>query len=268
MAHVQPALRWTEDPEHPSWGTSVEARLRIRAGLQPGHRPTASTPSKRPLTYQLMRAGDHVEEVTNAPAEIGTVSFSVAVFAFAPPDGAPARQLRRRRDYFDVRTGESWDVFFPGYFRYGSTDDPQQQVFDDHWGFSPRAFNHFRADLQERTQGRWRYSGGSDIVLMTAAVAGDGTVTIDYESVIGGPLTDSQDDNQTLTLAQVIEAISHDLESDAQSPSYGISRVTTPLEEAISRSLADSRRTVREAAATIAGEALGAIGARVLGLDR
>jgi hypothetical protein len=147
---------------------------------------------------------------------------------FASPDSAPAQQLLRRKAYFDVRTGDNWDVFFAGYFQYGSMSDPDQIQFDDDWGLGLRAFDAFRRGLEIRSRHRWKYSGGSDLVLLNMITFLTGDVQIDFQSIQSGPLTDPDDDTQTLTLARVIELISIDLEDDNGDDSYGVSEVVNP----------------------------------------
>src|SRR5262249_3055242 len=41
---------------------------------------------------------------------------SVLAFMFAPPRSPTIEMLDERGDYFDIRTGDTWDLFFPGYF--------------------------------------------------------------------------------------------------------------------------------------------------------
>lgn len=196
--------------------------------------------------------------------------YSVAVFVLCHPDSGPAKELRKRRAYFDIRTGETWDVFFPGYYQYGSMNDPDAIELDEYWAFSPRAFDTFRRDLERETNRRWRYTGGSDLVLLNAVVDQSGAVTVDYESVISGPMTDSQDGTRTLTLAQVIESISNDLEAQRESSTYGVGKVVSSgnsaFDEAVRRAVAERNHALRDTAVAAAGAVLGEIGSRIIGL--
>jgi hypothetical protein len=251
IVRVQAAVSWNVDEDHP-FAPSVEGRLRERAQAQEGRQAVPGD-----FRLRQMRPG---EDVPFRGEDTEPVSFSVAVFVFAPPDTAPAQQLRRRRAYFDVRTGETWDVFFPGYFRYGSMADPDEVRFDDHWGFSPRAFDQFRRRLERETRGRWRYSGGSDLVLINVALSAQGALTVDYASALSGSLTDRADGTTTLTLAQVIERIAGDLETESEDVHYGVGAVVEPSTDIATGS------ALREAAVGTAAGILSAIGARVLGL--
>lgn len=256
-----PPLTWTANP---SLGIdrSVEGRLRERAGY-PGQRRKRA-PENRLIT-KLMLAGDAIEDVSRQTGR--GVYYSVGVFVFALPDSGPARQLRERKAYFDTRTGEKWDVFFPGYFQKNSLSDNQQDKFNDDWGFSDQAFDEFRRELESKTGGQWKYSGGSDLVLINIVVDNEGHVIIDYSSVISGTLTDPADNNRTLTLGEVIERISNDLESDAENPHYGVSEVIDANKSAVARSNILDLSALGQVTISSVGTILGAIGARILGLS-
>ena len=187
--------------------------------------------------------------------------YSAVVLAFCQPSSAPARELRRQRASFNIRTGDRWDLFFPGYYQYGSMRDPDQIKLDSDWGFSPRAFNAFRAELERLTSHRWRYTGGADLVIVNTVVMEGDVVTFDFDSVLSGPMTDRRDGSASMTLARVVEAISTDLESGAETPAYGVDRVVSPRE-----SPQRPRSAASEVLVAAAGAVLGEIGARALGL--
>ena len=44
-------------------------------------------------------------------------SPTVVALLFGHPDSSALRMLDARGEYFDFRTGDTWDLFFPGYFR-------------------------------------------------------------------------------------------------------------------------------------------------------
>ena len=129
-----------------------------------------------------------------------------------------------RKSYFDARSGEDWDVFFPGYFAYGSMDDPGEIRLREPWGFSPIAFNSFRRDLERRTQYAWRFSGESELVVMNAILMPH-IATVDFESVASGPLTDHELATTTRTLAQAIERLGQQFEDGSEDADYGLDEV-------------------------------------------
>jgi len=162
--------------------------------------------------------------------------FNLLAFLFAPPDAEPIRILDNRGDYFDIRSGNAWDLFFPGYYRSDRGDYFENQCgarsvgqgFASDWYFNPREFDAFRRHVEAKSTGRWKYSGESDLVVATAYLPEVGDLVVDWESVHSGQLTDSATGTRTLTLAMAIENISRDLECDQGDESYGVGPVVTP----------------------------------------
>lgn len=160
---------------------------------------------------------------------------SVLALLFAQPDSDAIRTLDERGAYLNIRTGETWDLFFPGYYTSDQRSLEHQlgsrsvgHRFAGEWYFNPTAFNIMRHHVELESQGRWVYSGGTDLVLINLWLPERGDPVIDWESVQSGSLTESSDGTSTLTVAQVIETVSRDLESDAQDAAYGVARVTHP----------------------------------------
>lgn len=73
---------------------------------------------------------------------------TVLAFLFAHPDSDAIRMLDVRGEYFDVRTGDTWDLFFPGYYRSTKGRAFEQQAgaqpighgFGIDWYFSVNGF--------------------------------------------------------------------------------------------------------------------------------
>jgi hypothetical protein len=161
---------------------------------------------------------------------------TVLAFLFAQPDSEAIETLDSQGNYFDHRTGDTWDLFFPGYFR--SSKDPAfeirvggQRVGKNHlddWFFNARDFDNFRRTVQKYSGDRWRYSGGTDLVLVTGSMETTGDPTIGWETTVSGSLTDVTAGTLTLTLPQVIERISNDIELALNSPAYGVEAATCP----------------------------------------
>jgi hypothetical protein len=159
---------------------------------------------------------------------------TVLAFLFALPDSDAIQMLDARGEYFDVRTGDTWDLFFPGYYR--STRGPEFErrtggrpvgvSYADDWYFNPKDFNDLRKHIEQSSDQRWEYSGGTDLVLINGWLAVEGEPTIDWVSTISGQVSDRITGTQTLTLANVIERITRDLENAAEDSSYGVGEVT------------------------------------------
>lgn len=156
---------------------------------------------------------------------------TVLAFIFAHPDSDAIRLLDARGEYFDLRTGDTWDLFFPGYYRpsarmpYGSSDRDPIRRYTDGWRFNPAAFNELRRTVESQSHQRWVYSGETDLVLISGW-EDNGCLGLDWDSTIGGQITDQVAGAKTLTLASVIERITRDLETAAEDASYGVSEVT------------------------------------------
>lgn len=87
---------------------------------------------------------------------------------FAIPTAFVISDLGQNRAYYDLVTGDAWDLFVAGYYAYGSEGDPEQ--FDlrtrteSPWAFSPRQFHRFRREVEQAAEGRWHFSGEADLV--------------------------------------------------------------------------------------------------------
>jgi hypothetical protein len=159
---------------------------------------------------------------------------TVLAFLFAPPDSDAIRMLDVRGEYFDIRTGDTWDLFFPGYYRStigGAFEHdegalPVGKNYAGDWYFSPVGFNDLRVRIEQSSEYRWQYSGGTDLVLISAWLVDQGEPVMDWASTISGQVTDQSVGTQTLTLASVIERLSRDLETGAEDSAYGVGEVT------------------------------------------
>lgn len=174
------------------------------------------------------------------PADEAAASWDggpiVLAFLFAHPDSAAFRALDDRGGYFNVRTGDTWDLFFPGYFapdpRWNLQRDPRftpvGRTHARHWYFDAWAFDGLRQHIEASSQGRWEYSGGTDLVLIHGWMLAEGEPIIDWASTAAGVVTDESTATFTLSLPQVIERITRDLEQALEDPRYGVSAVTEP----------------------------------------
>lgn len=152
---------------------------------------------------------------------------TVIALLFAQPDEPTIQMVSRRLEYFDIRTGETWDLFFPGYYK--SEDSRLERGVgsqrtrlgraDGGWWFSPRDFDWLRQEVEEKSDGRWQYSGGSDLVLINAYLPLRGEPTVDWTSTIAGSIHPPE------TIAGVIERITRDLQLADEDAAYGVSSV-------------------------------------------
>ncbi len=181
---------------------------------------------------------------------------AVLAFLFGFPDGPAMQQLTARRHYFDIRSGNAWDLFFPGYYRYGGVPGGKPVgAAEDHWGFSEQAFDDLRRNVEAASEGRWTYSGDDDLVLICSYLVPDEDPVIDWLSTQGGPLG-------RLNLAEAIERLSRDLERGLEDDAFGVADVVRPP-------LRDppGGAPAREFMASVVGDILGALAAKAGGLN-
>ncbi len=95
---------------------------------------------------------------------------------FAEPASLVISDLKTNRAFWDEMTGESWDLFFAGYYQFGSHGDRQPVHVGRHprqenaWRFSPRMFHQFLTEVEDAIrhahdpQASWRFSGTADLI--------------------------------------------------------------------------------------------------------
>jgi hypothetical protein len=126
------------------------------------------------------------------------------------------RVLSNRLEYFDVRTGDTWSLFFPGYYERDPNKttrriDPFLGVARDRkeWAYEANGFNSIREYVSQQSGGRWKYSGETDIVLMGVWLPEEGDIDVDWESLRSGILVESGGERTDRTLGALIESISN-----------------------------------------------------------
>jgi hypothetical protein len=146
---------------------------------------------ERPLSRQMMSAAATPTTVADEAAARWTGGPSVLALLFAHPDTESIAALDARGEYFDQRTGDVWDLFFPGYYRardpaserrYGAR--PVGGEFLEDWYFHPGDFDRFRAEIERLSERRWQYSGTTDLVLASAWLDSDSEPTVDLATTV------------------------------------------------------------------------------------
>ncbi len=208
---------------------TVSGRLRER---QEERRLRVGERAMRPGLWQAPAGGD------GGPAG---GPFIVALL-FAQPDAAAMEVLDSRGDYFDIRTGDAWDLFFPGYSRVPRGIRTREQVnpalryyqeakrgrvllgtgYTDEWRFSPRDFNAMRAAVERRCERRWEYSGGTDLVVTGGWMPLVGEPVIDWALTVSSHLDTTVGTGPHHTLGGAIELISRDLEQQLEDPAFNL----------------------------------------------
>jgi hypothetical protein len=158
-------------------------------------------------------------------------SYTVLALLFAQPDEPSLKTMDKRGGYFDIRTGDTWDLFFPGYFR-SSDETFEEQVGSRRvgngdlrgWYFDPSSFDQLRQEVESASRGRWQYSGSADLVLVNVYIPDRGNPEVDWESVQSGSLSPEG----STSLQSVVERVSRDFENANEDASYGVGDVTQP----------------------------------------
>jgi hypothetical protein len=223
------------DDEHTrAW--TVMGRLQQRqALLRSEARAARRRLEEEASTLRLMTAASARRDYENAAKARWNGGPTVLAFLFAPPDCEAIGMLDARGEYFDQRTGDAWDLFFPGYYRSEQGADREQRTgavpvggaYAANWYFNFRDFDALRAHVELESGGSWAFSGGADLVLVNGWMPESGEIEIDWKSTLSGQLTDGDAGVTTLTLGAVIERISRDLEQALEDPSYGVGAVVT-----------------------------------------
>jgi len=155
----------------------------------------------------------------------GPLSGNLLAIVFSGPWSSILTDVAEYGGYLDARTGADLDVYFAGVLPAYSRGDPREyedylerlaefydpeitmlrrpfrplrhrghvEALEDEfrfgreqgWFWSPRGFNDLRVQVENDSDGRWRFSGNSDLVLVDALTATDmPEPEIDWESVI------------------------------------------------------------------------------------
>jgi hypothetical protein len=164
------ATAWEDaDWEVPARGWTVMRRLRQQQAQlgRAAKREQRDTP-----TAGLMIAASTAEDWNSSMASVWTGGPIVTALLFAHPDSQAIRTLDARGEYFDIRSGDTWDLFFPGYHKSDNPGTERQaggqpvgRGFARQWFFNERDF-----DLLQRELAKADRSAARDIAV--AALGG------------------------------------------------------------------------------------------------
>lgn len=231
-----PATAW-DDSDWPDGikarGWTVMGRLRERQLAQLRAKADAMRRIEETAgRVQMMTAASGLESWEDSLRAAWRGGPTVLAFLFAQPDSDAIRSLDTRGKYFNVRTGQTWDLFFPGYYRAHDNHDIERQVavpvgdgFASDWFFNEMDFDIFRRHIEKESGRRWLYSGETDLVLVNAMLLERGEPLVDWASAIAGQVSDRGAGSATLTLPTIIERISRDLEAGDEAADYGVGEV-------------------------------------------
>jgi hypothetical protein len=216
-------------------------------------------------SLSLMTAASLARAAADRAAARWREGPNVLALLFAHPDSDAIGSLDTRGEYLDHRSGDLWDLFFPGYyvsqrdahFERGAGARPVGSHHLADWYFHSRDFNLFRAEIEGYCDGRWRYSGGTDLVVASGWLPAAGKPRVDWRTTISGSVTDETTGVITLSLPEIIERISQDLELALESPTFGLDELT-PTQPS-------DTTAARDVITSALGGILAALGAKALG---
>lgn len=129
----------------------------------------------RPTKYQKVR----VEENRN--------SKLIGILFSHPATALAQSEIINHLPHFHVRSGDAVDFFCVGYGAYWPPEhfvdqNPVANIQGVDWLFSDQAFSNVIDELESET--RWKYSGETELLLVSAVKERSGRVILDYESAI------------------------------------------------------------------------------------
>lgn len=133
---------------------------------------------------------------------------------FAHPAALVLTGLTSNRAFWDEETGEAWDLFFAGYYAFGSHGDsnpielaPMADGSGGAWKFRPRYFMEFadqveRATMRAHVHPPWRFGGDAELLSLMVY---DGAP--DWDSLKVVPLQLGGGSRGSYTLGAAIEGL-------------------------------------------------------------
>lgn len=175
---------------------------------------------------------------------------TIVAMAFVPPPADTLDLLDAGGGVLDVRSGDRWDLFFPGHFKSSWEQErsvsrlvlpaetnrralspgtarrrPAGQDFLRDWYFDHNSFDVMRSEVETQSQRRFVYDGRPTLVVVRAVYDEGSEPVVDWASLASGPLSDRRHGTNTMTLAEVVHRISTDLEQGSADSHWGVGAV-------------------------------------------
>lgn len=193
-------------------------------------------------------------------AEFGTSLLALVV---SGPWGSVLTELADHHAYWDHRTGDRLHVFFAGVLSNIQDGRPHNAevarnltYFDKEivqleppnrppsrsggrdrhpgsrgWYWSPRLFNEFRRELEQATDGRWTFSGSSDLVVVNVLGGGGVEGTVDWASTTCIQLDRAYEDGGVRWFGELIERLTTAIERQPSDEFWGLGDIVARDEE-------------------------------------
>jgi hypothetical protein len=132
----------------------------------------------------------------------------IAGLLFAQPKSPLAQaEIVPQLEYFHHRSGNDVHFFCGGYSAYANVyrdNQPVVRINETQWYFSPMQFNLLRQQIEVKTS--WRYSGGTDLVLVDVNISPE-KASLDLNSAVLFPLERMKQDGVIISVATFFEEI-------------------------------------------------------------
>jgi len=204
--------------------------------------------------WSVMDRLRHRGSQRRGPTSSGGAAWeTIVAVAFVPPPADALDLLDAGGGVLDVRSGDRWDLFFPGYFKSSWDRErsvsrlvlparmdrhalppgtaprrPAGQDFLGDWYFNHDSFDVMRYEVESQSQRRFVYDGRPTLVVVRAVYDADGEPNVDWPSLASGPLSDRRHGVRSLSLTEVVHRISTDLEQGSEDPNWGVGAVLSP----------------------------------------
>lgn len=169
----------------------------------------------RPTRYQTVQ----VHETRN--------SKLVGIQFCHPKSSLAKAEIIGHLSHFHLRSGEAVDFFCVGYGAYWPAEHfadqtPVAKIDGVDWLFSDSAFSSAIDEFEKETN--WKYSGETELLLVTARKEGNGSATLDYETAIVCNLEAMAQDKAFSSVRSFFSKIFHFAKSYTQNdPTWGLS---------------------------------------------
>lgn len=234
-------------------------------------------PSGRQAWSVMDRLRQRRDQHKSPTSSTGADWETIVAMAFVAPPADALDLLDAGGGVLDVRSGDRWDLFFPGYFRSSWGGDhnvselvlpsgmsrhfgrrsatharPAGDDFLGDWYFNDYDFDVLRSEVEHLSDRRFVYDGRPTLVVVRAIYDGGGEPSVDWPSLATGPLSDRRHGVRTLTLSEVVHRISTDLEQGNEDPNWGVGAVLSPSVAGHSRRTAAADLGITAAGGTLA----------------
>ncbi|MBU0519895.1 hypothetical protein KJ564_13275 [bacterium] len=160
----------------------------------------------------------------------------MSLILFTRPELALAREeIIPNLEYYHYRSGHNIDIFCMGFAVAGDADTRLKRISfitsdlytgnSQSWYFDNAAFNSVREDFENRTNRKWRYSGGTDVIILNSIYTNaSDRVHLDFGHVVCVNLETAKQEKAIASVGSFFERIIQYAETaSGDDPTWGFS---------------------------------------------